>query len=342
MSRRFRAASVGFALLGASTSGLAQPGAGSEARGQSVALHWAGPGPELDCLGEEQLARAVNDYLGREAFASGSVELVLRVNVERLEDRSWRAVLELRDLSEHVLGKRELTTKDDRCSSLDEPLMLATALMVDSEPEPEPPPTRAKPPPELESEPEGESEPGISDPAPSAPPTPWVFHAVAGLSFELGLLPAARPGWAVALELAPSWWSVRVGGVGFQPASVDVAPGARAEFELLAARLLFCSDVGESGAPRVTLCTGPLVGALRAESTGVAAARSTWRRVLAISFGVSAELPLAERWALAPEAVAVLPYRPEAFTVSEDGRPRELFRASGLSFLATLGASFKF
>src|SRR5690348_14565615 len=98
----------------------------------SVGLTWTGPGPELTCLGEDGLVRAVNDYLGRDAFAAGSVEYVLGVNVQRLPDRLWRAVLELRDVSGRVLGARELRSSTDLCSALDEPLVLAVALMVDN------------------------------------------------------------------------------------------------------------------------------------------------------------------------------------------------------------------
>jgi hypothetical protein len=38
----------------------------------------------------------------------------------------------------------------------------------------------------------------------------------------------------------------------------------------------------------------------------------------------------------------VLPYRPERFVYVENGRPRQLFRASGPSLLATAGAKFMF
>src|SRR3954465_1866725 len=116
----------------------------------AVALAWTGPGPELTCLGEEGLARAVDEYVGRDAFAAGPVDSALRVTVERLPDRHWHARLELSDRTGNVLGTRELTSPSELCSSLDEPLVLTVALMVDDETEPAAPepPAPEPPPPE--------------------------------------------------------------------------------------------------------------------------------------------------------------------------------------------------
>src|SRR6187399_2505871 len=167
----------------------AEPGPAASESNPSVGLAWTGPGTELACLGEEGLARAVNEYLGRDAFASGPLEYVLGVSVERSPDRLWRAVLELRDTSGHVLGARELKSTTDLCSDLDGPLVLAVALMVDSQPEPPRQPPAVAPAPEPEPE---RSEP--ESPQPHASTESLEFFANASLALEAGLLPAVRPG----------------------------------------------------------------------------------------------------------------------------------------------------
>src|SRR4051812_22126644 len=155
--RRRSVARAGLASLLACTTVALGGRAQAQARGGSsaVALSWTGPGPELTCLGEEGLERAVDEYIGRDAFASGPVEATLRVSVERLPDRHWHARLELTDRTGVVLGTRELTSASELCTSLDEPLVLTVALMVDDEtepaapepPAPEPPPPEPPPPP---------------------------------------------------------------------------------------------------------------------------------------------------------------------------------------------------
>ena len=162
----------------------------------SLLLEWSGPGPELDCLGEEGLKAAVNDYLGRDAFGA-SADLVLRVSVDRLPDRRFHAVLEVLDATERVLGKREITSPTELCSSFDDRLVLAVALLADEGPEPPAPaPVPAAPRAEepVRSAPGGEPE--RPEPPPEAP-TPrraLEFGAEAALVVESGLLPAVRPG----------------------------------------------------------------------------------------------------------------------------------------------------
>ena len=236
-ARCWRIATLVGVLLLASSRARAHPSPKPEGASPEVALAWSGPGPELVCLGEEGLVQAVNDYLGRQAFASGSVELVLQVTVERLPDRMWRAVLELRDRAGTVLGSRELASSTDLCASLNEPLVLAVALMVDSEAEPEP----APPPVEVVPEPESD----LPEPPPVPRPQPaaarWALSGNASVAVEAGLLPAARPGLELGLELrAASWLSARVSGLGFLPASADLGGDASVRVGLVAGAVALC------------------------------------------------------------------------------------------------------
>jgi hypothetical protein len=289
-------------------------------------------------LGEEGLAKAVNEYIGHDAFASPSVELLLRVNVERLPDRRWRASVELADPSGHVLGARDLTTPDELCSSLDEPLVLAVALMVDVEPAPTPPPSPRAPTPE--------APPDVPDaePVPKPQPSePLRLFVDAALAVESGLLPNPEPGFALGFELRPlPWLSARLGAIGFLPATVDLPQGASVRFGLVAGMLEICPGFGTGRSLRVMLCVGPLYGALNVTTTGLSGPSGSSRPVLAASVGLRAALPFAERWALVAGIGGVIPHRPDRFGYELNQARLEVFHLSSVAVLASAGVSFRF
>jgi hypothetical protein len=249
-------------------------------------------------------------------------------------------VLELRDAAGHVLGAHELRSSTDLCSDLDEPLVLAVALMVDSQPEPSPEPPAAPPAPEPESEP-GPSEP--EPPRPHASAEPLEVFANASLALEAGLLPAVRPGLMLGVELrAVSWLSARLSGVGFLPASVDVTGGASARFVFVAGVLELCPSVGDKTAFRLSFCGGVVYGAVGARSSGLVGARSTWQRLFGGAFGSAASVPLGGRWFGQAELTGIVPYRPVRFVYDVGGVSQELFQSSSFSVLASVGASIMF
>lgn len=308
---------------------------------QTLVLNWSGPGPELTCLGEEGLVKAVNEYLGRDAFgAAGTVEFVLAVRVERLPDRTWRAVLELSDTSGRMLGSRELRSTSELCSSLDEPLVLAVALMVDSEPPPSPEPT----PPVIAPEPEPEPESTPPRPAEREPTgSPWQLGVDASAALEAGLLPAPRPGLVLGLEVrAAGWLATRLSLLGFVPAEVSLPGSASARFALLGGTLELCPGIGRPGSYRVSLCGGPLYGVMLAKSDGLAGAHSTAQSLIAASFGLRAAAPISLHWSGVLQLAGVIPYRPQRFVYDVEGVPRTVFQVSSVSLVATLGASVMF
>jgi hypothetical protein len=315
----------------------AQAGSSPAVSTPAVALSWSGPGPELTCLGEEGLMRSVNEYLGRNAFPASGADFRLSVRVEREADRSWRAVLELRDSGGELLGARKLASSGDLCSSLNEPLTLAVALMVDSEPEP---PAPASPPP-VAAEPEAAPSP---QPSPARrSPQHWALELDAALGVEAGLLPAVRPGLALGLELhATTWLSARVSGVGFLPAAAELEGSAAVRMGFVGGVLSLCPGVVPSPTFRAALCVGPLYGVLLATSRGLEAGRTAQSPLLALTFGPRAAVSLGRRWSLKAEVMGVVPYRPDRFTYELNGATHELFSVSGLSVIATAGASFRF
>lgn len=309
----------------------AQSGTGPSA----VALSWTGPGPELTCLGEEGLARAVNDYVGRDAFAAGPVEAALQVSVERLPDRHWHALLELTDRTGNVLGTRELTSATELCSSLDEPLVLTVALMVDDEASPAiaPPPPPEKPAPE-------------PPPAPVKRPSQgeqmhWL--ADGALAFESGLEPKFAPGLSLGVELrAAPWFSARAGVLAFLPAEAAVTGGSSVHFTFLAGTLELCTGAGTTRSVRGALCVGPVYGALSAKPHGLSKTQRTSSEVLALSTGLRGAVPLAGHWAATVGVSALFPHRPDRFVVEVEGARHEVFRLSAPSVVATAGVAFLF
>ena len=312
----------------------AQPKPADRTSAPSVALAWSGPGPELTCLGEEGLARAVNQYLGHDAFASGSAELVLGVTVERQTDRTWRARLEVRDASTAVLGSRVLVSSDELCSSLDEPLTLAVALMVDLEPEPEPAPAEA---PALE-----QSEPSTPPRQPSADER-WIASADAAVVAEAGLLPAPSVGLALGVDVnITTWLAGRLSGAGFLPAKAELPGAAYATLGLLYGELALCPQLELSPQWKLALCAGAALGTVYARSSGLEGGRSTERPVLGATLELRASVRLGGRWSAFWKFGGLVPARPERFVYELNAQRREFFRMAAFAPLAGIGGSVMF
>ena len=318
------------------TPSTASPAANAAPDAPTVALSWSGPEAKFDCLGGERLASAVDEYLGREAFSASPADLTLRVQVERRPDRAWRALLRIVDFTGAVVGERELVSESTLCSSLDEPLKLAVALMVDSElvasaePEPEPPP---EPPEPIEPEPV----------EPEPPSTPWVVSGDASVLIQSGLLPSVSPGLELGLELRPSSWVLlRANGAGFLPGQVSLGGPAQAKISIAYGQLTICPQTALGARFRLSGCAGVAAGTLFAKTSQLQEARSTQRRFLAASLGARASAQLSERWSIVAQVGGVLPYRPERFVYELNGQRREFFRMSSPSLVAGIGCSVMF
>lgn len=190
-------------------------------------LTWRAPD---GCLQAAELARGVEDRLGHAVFGPDpQLRIDGEVTAEPAGSRRpgeaaprWRARLTLVDDRGSVLGSREVTGTEESCRSIDQPLTLVVAVMIDPlvlGHAPPPPQTSAPP---LPPEPP----PVTLEPRPLPPPpqfTPLLTQpavdpeearpsqTVLGLAFALGLAPQ----WALGLDLA---WQVRLAG----PLRLDV------------------------------------------------------------------------------------------------------------------------
>lgn len=344
LRRRPAARALGAGLLvGAATFSSVVHAEADSTQDSSLLLEWTGPGPEVDCLGEEGLTRAVNEYLGRDAFEPPA-ELVLHVNVERLPDRHFHVVVEVHAPTGELLGTRELTSATDLCSSLNERLVLMLALLADSGPEFEEVPRPAEPPPPPpEVEEPSDEEAGETHRRQATEPAARVrFAAEASLGIEAGALPAVRPGLSLGLRMDPwPFLAVRAGVLGFWPAASDVG-NASVRFTLFAGRLELCAGTFSASHFHVGVCAGLLYAALGVTTHGVEGGQDGTRAQWAGSLGLHGGVPLSDRWALIADVTAIFPDRPERFVVDLNSNTHQVFQMAKPSVLASVGGKVTF
>lgn len=287
------------------------------------ALEWSGPGSEHGCLGGPGLARAVDDYLGRPSFASNSSSATVSVEVERREAFGFRALVRLRGGSGSVLGERELVSETAACSSLDEPLTLAVALMVDSELSPE---MEAAAP---EKTPDSKRPEGV----------PYVAHTRVDAAF-IGVakaLPRSTAGIDLGVErgLAP-WFSVRAHAAVLVPRARS-DESAEARFGLVYAGLLACPGL-LLGALELGPCLGLEGGLLRATTTGLETDEAFTSWFWGGSASGRLRYELNRKLSVGLGAGVVLPYRRDRFLYRDaSSTQRLLFRTAAVIPFATAG-----
>src|SRR5690606_9240974 len=130
-----------------------------------------------------------------------------------------------------------LIAEGTTCSALDEPLVLAVALLVDAdlgrEPEPEPAPEPLPPEPPEPPEPERSTHEAEPRALPPEPPQPWRLSTDLSVLGADGVLPELALGAELALLADPPWlFPIRVRGVGFLPQHVALEPAGSIDLAL--------------------------------------------------------------------------------------------------------------
>jgi hypothetical protein len=184
-------------------------------------LTWDRGQLEAGCERAAVIRQGVEAYLGRSVFAPTG-DVVVRVRLSRGNERGARVVATVTKETREgkVWGERSVSG-DASCDSLDEPLTLVVALMVDTaeapvtaeaEPEPAAPPAPPSVPP---SAPEPAHEGAIST-APSLEKGPpgashWAFFGF-GIA-NMGAEPTATWGGGLALSYKPKrFWGIGLEG----------------------------------------------------------------------------------------------------------------------------------
>jgi hypothetical protein len=298
-------------------------------------LHIArGQGTE-HCINEPALKRAVEARLRREVFvADGAADVLVKLHLTST-DSGYRAHLELTTRDGAALGLRDLETTSDQCVSLDAPLALVLALLLDiprddiagiaAAPQPEPTPLDV---PEEELVAERQQT------------RLWLSALVTGAAF---LLPGAALGPAV-----------RLGVDGALPVELEFElalylgasaerNGAGAEASLAVAGILVCPLALGSDRRRLTLCGGQHVGLLRAVGYGFdenyeqnetfysLLGRIAWHERIGQSVYLNLDLGAA-----APLTSIELAYR------GAEGVPERLYRTPAAAMLGNLGVGAVF
>jgi hypothetical protein len=213
------------------------------------------------------LKRNVAAYLGHEAF-DAHAPLIIRVGLRRSpDDRGIIADISKIDEEGKVAGVRTVSG-GATCETLDDPLTLVVALMLDAPPEEPPPAPVATPEPPAPPE-RGESETVASEPTPTDPNlSPGFAFASAGVGSSVGLLPFPNLGPRLQLDLKPPhFWGISLGGLALLGSHTDLPGTGAIDFRLLQTSAALCPLDTLRDRNWLALCGGLELMWLEAESS---------------------------------------------------------------------------
>ena len=242
----------------------------------SATLVWDG-GQIPACDRSGALRQNVGVYLGRDPFVAGA-PLTIRVGLRRAPE-SGAVIADVSQVDDegHVLGVRSV--RGTSCETLDEPLTLVVALMLDETPSapeqsPEfapqaPQPPQAKQP---RSEPEADgaldSDLTASDPDPAAEePQPAHGFVSAGVGTTFGKLPFFSYGPQLQVVFKPRrFWGLELSAGALGGSRVELPGSGAIDFLLLELGGALCPLESLRDGLLLRGCGGFSVGWLRAES----------------------------------------------------------------------------
>lgn len=246
-------------------------------------LIWDQERSAIPCDRSEAVKAGVEAYLGRPVFGR-EPSLTIRVRVSSESGGAAVATVSQEDGSGRAWGERSVTGKS--CESLDEPLTLVVALMIDAgagaatspssepkhaEPEPAPPPQRVVTPITVPTD-DGPIETVPSLRNPRAEPGHWAVYGSA--LTNMGLLPNAGFGVALDVRLKPSrFWGLSLDAALLFPQRQAIE-GGRLDFNLAHAGLGLCPLQGLDEHSWWSACGKVAVGRLHARSAGLDGSRS--------------------------------------------------------------------
>lgn len=315
-----------------------------------VALGWDGGAQGAACLQPAELEDAVEARLGRVVFSGNgapSAQLTVKY-VEPEAAEGWRVSIAIAESDDTVWGERSLSTPEGDCRALDDPLILAVALMVDSElmrararavPQHRRPAEAPRPP---APQPAVETAPGFAA---------WRRET-------LQLRGALQVGPVLGLGVLPnSAWGVHVAG----SVSAGILPPLRARADLLLPQRVPLAPAGHVELSRFTLgaglcpahefrvyelgvCTGLSAAMLRASSTGLVQTRRFIRTTAVFDASIRASWFFARSWTAGVESGIGVPLERPVYVYERPGlADQSVFRTSPVTFTATvaLGAHFR-
>ena len=309
-------------------------------------LQWDRGALEAECDRAAVVRAGVEAYLGRAAFgAEGGV--VVRVRLSRIHEQNGaRVVAQVtqEDASGKQWGERSVVG-DESCASLDEPLTLVVALLVDAPPEPaeavtppEPPAPVAEPakptPPEPDEPVEIATAPSLERSLVAPAHSAWL-----GLGLvAMGALPSAGFGAGLVASLKPrGFWGFGVEAGGLVSERKRLASGSL-EASLLVLRVSVCPLQGIAGEAWWSACGSFGAARLRLESHGLLEARARSEWIAMPSLSARAAWLVSKPWALVGGLEAAFPVSPDRYVYRDrEGARQTAFEMNPLLLTANLG-----
>jgi hypothetical protein len=307
-----------------------------------MSVRWAGYGESDGCLGVPSLIARVEDHLGRRSFDTSSPD-VLSVTVEMPPGGGFRAAVRLLDATGQVIGERDLVTRESSCGALDDPLVLAVALLVDAglgtEPPPEPEPVIEPPLPEPpEPEPPAPPRKSVVPDEPPRPPDPWRISVDSWIFGTDGSLPELAIGMELGLQVdAPWFFPVRIRAAGLVPQQVELVPEGSLDLALALGGVSVCPLSVPPEPVGLFVCAGGDLLMQHAVSEGIAGARSDTEWFVQGALMLRGEVALRGPWFLEMATYAGVPLRAPEFVYRRSGDKVSVFRMADVTLTAGLG-----
>jgi hypothetical protein len=299
-------------------------------RERSSSLSWVRLEGAEACIGGSELARAVEEQLGRPIFVSAAqADLVVEGRAERVAAPSgFRAVVSMTDRDGTSLGERVVDSAGSSCDDLGRLVTIAIAVMID----PLIAPARAAPrerPPRVLVRTKRVVVPG--------PRPRWHFETDASLGAALGLLPGFAAGGLGALVVEPP---------GFVPIVLEGAIflGRSSRADLLQAHggVALCPLARRGPRLGLAACAGIDAGGLFANARDEGVPNGD-RLAVQAHASVRAHLRIVGPLALRAGLHLVVPLRHDDLTVTDDqDDERVLYAPDPVAGLLTLGLGLVF
>jgi len=320
---------------------------------KTSSLSWTRLEGAESCIGARELALAVERLLGRAVFVStAKAELSVEGRVEARDGGAWHAVIVVADEQGQVLGTRELDSAEPDCRSLDDPVALAIALMIDPDAALAPTPPASgppAPPPEVivREKPVYVPVPVERPDEPAKPPAdeedPWRWAVRAGPVFGAGVMPGLGLGLTASATVEPPWFlPVEGGAILFFEREAE-SDGLRGAIDLMLAQGAVCPATLRGYGLVFSTCVEVQLGALWYEGLESAAGQEDTR----FAFNLGARLRLDYR-VIGPLTVGVgaagaVPLLRDPIELDDSsGQPHEIYHQSPVVFLPDVHLGLEF
>lgn len=316
---------------------------------QTFALSWVRLAGAEACIGPVELARAIDERLGRRVIVPpASADVSVEGRVEPSEGGGFRALIALTQADGIVIGSREVVTTSANCRELDPKLVLVIALTVDPDATERPPEHDPSPPPEDDPAP---SEPRtvvrrevvyVREPGPKPTSDRWTAELrVAGAALA-GVLPGITPGAVAAVSLEPpKLWPIELWGSAWLERDAGGDEGARLSLFMLGLRT--CPSVPLGARWHALACAGAAAGALRARGFGFDRTSDESKLLILATAGIGVRFELtANTFAQLGVSLDAALLRPRFFYEESTGEEREVHRVPAVGGHAELGLGLRF